>query len=118
MRGWSTEEMKKKSSSVLVEDTEEMIGWRAMDQLDVNECWTKIVGKNEEEVVNTYKMEDSKREAHRGRGAPLEWRLVRRSKKHRIRRWSEDCWARIFVWFRGYNLQRIQKYAGRLDRGR
>ena len=53
-------------------------------------------------------MDDSKREAYRGRGAPLEWRLVRRSKKYRTRKWGEDCWARIFSLFREYNLQRRQ----------
>ena len=72
VRGWATEEMKNKSSSLLVEDTEEMIGWRAMSQLDVNECWTKIAGKIEEEVLAKYRVENSKREAYRGRGVPLE----------------------------------------------
>ena len=87
-----------------------------MSQHDVDDCWKKIAGKIEEEVLDEYKVENSKREAYRGRGALLEWRLVRRSKKYRVRKWSENCWARIFSWFREYNLQRIQKYAGRLDR--
>ena len=47
-----------------------------------------------------------KRDAYRGRGSPLEWRRVRRSRKYRIRKWGEDCWARIFALFREYNLQR------------
>ena len=87
-----------------MEETEEMIGWRAMSQLDVDEFWKKI----EEEVLNKYKVEDSKRGAYRGRGTPLERRRVRRSKTYRARRWGEDCWARIFAWFREYKLQRIQ----------
>ena len=37
VRGWSTEEVKDKLSTSLVEDTEEMIGWRAMSQLEVHE---------------------------------------------------------------------------------
>ena len=41
----------------------------------------------EEDVLDKYKVEDSKGEAHRGRGSPLEWRRVRRSKKYRIRKW-------------------------------
>ena len=41
-------------------------------------------------------------------GAPLEWRRARRSRKCRIRKWREDCWARIFARFRDKNLQRRQ----------
>ena len=100
--------MKNKSSSVLVEDTEAMIGWRAMSQLEVDECWTKIAGTTEEGVLNMYKEECTKREAYRGRGAPLDWRLVQRSMKYRILKWCEDCWARIFSWFKEHTLQRIQ----------
>ena len=43
-----------------------------MSQLDVGECWKKIAGKMWEEVLNKYKVEDSKRGAYRGGGAPLE----------------------------------------------
>ena len=50
MRRWSTEEMKDKSSSFLVDDTEEMISWRAMSQHDVDECWKKIAGKIQEKA--------------------------------------------------------------------
>ena len=56
-----------------------------MDHKEMNYCWKKLVEKKEEEVLDKYKCEDSKREAHRGRGYPLEWRRVRRSKKYRIR---------------------------------
>ena len=54
-------------------------------------------------------MDDSKREAHRGRGSPLELRRVRRSRKYRIRNWWEDCWAIIFSWFREHNLQSVHE---------
>ena len=60
----------------------------------------------EEEVLDKYKVEDSNREAYRGKGNPLEWRLVRRSKKDRIKKWREDCWARIFAL-----VQRVQRAA-------
>ena len=33
---------------------------------------------------------------------------MRRSKKYRIRKWREDCWARLFSFSREYNLQRLQ----------
>ena len=31
-----------------------------------------------------------------------------RKKQEISNTWSEDCWARIFSWFREHNLQRIQ----------
>ena len=33
---------------------------------------------------------------------------MRKNKKYRIRRWREDCWARILSLFREYNLQHLQ----------
>ena len=53
-------------------------------------------------------VEQSKRDAFRGRGASLEWRRVRNNKKYRIRKWREDCWTRIYSVFKEYNLQRLQ----------
>ena len=52
-----------------------------MNQEEINHCWKKLAGKMEEEVLDKYKVEDSKREAFKGREAPpLEWRRVRRGK--------------------------------------
>ena len=79
-----------------------------MSQLDVDECWKKIAGTMEEEVLNKYKVEDSQRGVYRGRGEHLKRRRVRRSKKYRIPEWCEDCKGRIFSWSRESNLQRIQ----------
>ena len=62
----------------------------------------------EEEVLDKYKVEESKKMLFRGRGAPPEWRRVRKSKRYRIRKWREDCWARIFSLFREDNFQRQQ----------
>ena len=64
--------------------------------------------KIEEEILGKYKVEDSKRGAHRGRGEPLEWRMVLTGKKYQPRKRGEDCWARIFSLFREYDLQRKQ----------
>ena len=100
VKGWSTEEMKGKPSSSLEEDTEEMIKWRGMSQGVMDQCWKNLAERMEEEVLDKYKVEDSKREAFTGRSALLEWRRERRSKKYRIRR--------IFALFREYNLQRLQ----------
>ena len=44
-------------------------------------CWKKLAERMEEEVLDKYKVEESKKEAFRGRGAPLELRRVRKSKK-------------------------------------
>ena len=60
----------------------------------------------EEEVLDKYKVEESIREAFRGRGAPLEWRSVRKSKKYR----NENVVRKLLGknLFREYNLQRQQ----------
>ena len=58
-RGWSTEEVKNKPNTFKEEDLEEMIGWRSMSQ---------------EEVLDKYEVEESIREAYKGRGSLLELR--------------------------------------------
>ena len=78
VKGWSAGEMKGKPSGSLEEDTGEMIEWRSMSQDEMNQCWRKLVGRMEEEVLDKYEAQDSKR---------------------------EDCWARIFALLREYNLQ-------------
>ena len=87
VKGGSTEEMKDKPNSLLEEETGEMVEWRHMSQEETDQCWKKLAEKMDEEVLDKYKVEDSKREAHRGKGSPLEWRRVRRSKKYRPRMW-------------------------------
>ena len=108
VKGWPTEEMKNKANILLEEDTEEMRKRRGMSQDEMDQCWKSLAERMEEEVLDKYKVDDSKREAFKGRGAPLEWRRVRRSKKDKIGKWKEDWWARIFALFREYNLQRLQ----------
>ena len=107
-REMSTEEMKDQANSHQEDDTEEMRTWRGLNQDEMDHCWKKLVESMEEEVLDKYKVEDSKRGAYRGRGFPLKWRRVRRSKKYRIRKWREDCWTKIVALFREYNLQRRQ----------
>ena len=58
-----------------------------MSQDEMDQCWKNLAERMEEEVLDKYKVEGSKREAFRGRGAPLEWRRVRKNKKYRIRKW-------------------------------
>ena len=62
----------------------------------------------EEEVLNKYKVEENKKGTFRGRGSPLEWKRERRNKKYRIRKWGEDCWARLFSLLGAYHVQRLQ----------
>ena len=71
----------------MVEDTEEMRKWRGLSQSEMDLYWKNLAGRMEEEVLDKYKIEESKREASRGRGAPLEWRRVRENKRYRIRKW-------------------------------
>ena len=87
VKGWSIEEMKDKPSSSFEEDTEEMRTWRSLNQEEIDQCWKNLEIRMEVEVLDKYKIEDSKREAYRGRGFPLEWTRVRRSRKYRTRKW-------------------------------
>ena len=89
------------------EDTEEMKKWRGLSQSEMVLCWNNLAERMEEEVLNKHKVEECKREAFRGGGAPREWSRVRKNKKYRMRRWSEDRWARIPSLFREYNMQRL-----------
>ena len=83
VKGWSTEEMTGKPNSLRVEG--------GTNQEDIDKCWRELAEKMGEEVLDNYKFEISEREAYRGRGAPLEWSSVRRTRKKRIRTWGEDC---------------------------
>ena len=74
--------MEDKPSSSLEEDTEEMRKWRGMSQSEMDLCWKKLAERMEEEVQDKYKVEESKREASRGRGALLEWRRVRKKTRN------------------------------------
>ena len=59
--------------------------------------WNKLAERMEEEVLDKYKVEESKREAF------LEWRRVRGKKMLKSRKWSEYCRARIFSLISEYN---------------
>ena len=56
-------------------------------------------------VWRSSKIEEAKKGAYKGRGESLEWRIVKKQ-TYQLRRWSEDCWARILSWFRECILQR------------
>ena len=73
----------------------------------MDQCCKNLAERMEEEVLDKCMVEDSKREAFKGIGAPLQWR---REQKQEIqnKKMGEDCWARISALFREYNLHRLQ----------
>ena len=97
--------MKDKANSLFEIDEEEMIKMERFESGRHGSMLEEVGREVVDEVLDKYKIENSNREACRGRDAPLKWRRVRRSEKYRIRKWREDCWARIFALFREYNLQ-------------
>ena len=99
--------MKERPNFAEEEDTEEMKKWRDLHQSENDTCW-KLADRMEEEVLDKYKVQENKRGAFKGRGDFLVWSKVRKNKRYKIRKWGEDCWARIFSLFREYNLQRLQ----------
>ena len=75
----------------------------------MDQCWENSAERMEEGVLEKYEVEESKREAFRGRGA-LPWNRggCTKTRKNRLRKLGEDCWARIFSLFREHNLHRMQ----------
>ena len=64
--------------------------WRGLSHSEIDLCWKNSAERVEKEVLDTYKFEESKREAFRGRGASQKWRRVRKNKKYRLRKWREE----------------------------
>ena len=110
--GWFTGEIKEKPNIDTVGDAEELEKWRCCNQSEMDLCWKNLAERMEKEVLDKNKVEESKEEAFRGRGASLEWRRVRENKRYRIRKWREDCWARIFSLFWRIQLAASSKQAG------
>ena len=90
---------------------EEMTKWRDLRQSEMDLCWKKLTEGMEEEVLDKYKVEESKRGALKGRGDPLVWRKVRKNERYKIRKCGEDCWARFFLVLR-IQLGAFAKQAG------
>ena len=96
--------MKDKANSRLEEDTEEMRTWRGLNKEEMDQSWKKLA----EKWRRKFWTRTAKRRLTEAEAPFLEWRRVRRSGKYRVRKWEEDCWARIFALFKEYNLQRRQ----------
>ena len=107
--GWSIDEIKEKPNIAVVEDTEEMRKWRGLSQSEKDRCLKNLAENFEEEVLDKYKVEESKREAFRGRGGPLGWRRVRKKKKQTEKSGERNVGQEIsFSLFEELNLQRLQ----------
>ena len=59
VKGWSTEDMKDKTNSLLEEEKEEMRTWRGLNQEEMDQCWKSLAERMEEAVLDQHK--DSKR---------------------------------------------------------
>ena len=81
--GWSANMVERE-----FEDTDEMAQWKNISQREGDNGGGSL-GKNG---------------ACKGRGDPLEWRIAQLVKRYQPRKWGEDCWARIYSFFREYSL--------------
>ena len=64
--------MKERPNIAVEEGTEEMKIWRSPNPSEMDFCWKNLAERMEEEVLDKYKVEESKRGAFKGRGNPLE----------------------------------------------
>ena len=58
--GWFIEEMKERLNIAVEEHMEEMRKWRGLSQSEMDLCWKKLAERMEEEVLDKYKVEESK----------------------------------------------------------
>ena len=99
--GCSTEKMEETASKQEFSDTEEMVQWRSINQEGTNHVWKQLSETMQQEVLGKVPSE-----AYKGTGEPSGWRVVQRVKTYQPRKRGEDCWAKTFLWFREYDLQR------------
>ena len=65
-------------STNVLEDTEELLQWRCINQEEKDDSWKELFGQLEENVLEKYKVEEAKTGAHIGRCESLEWRIVKK----------------------------------------
>ena len=86
VEGWSVEEMSDRHRRN--DKMERFESGREIDQ-----CW-KILAENLRlRYWTSTRSRKAKETPFTGKGAPMEWRRVRKHKKYRIRKWREDCGA-------------------------
>ena len=79
--------MKERTNIAEEEDTEEMKRWRSLNQSEMDLCWKNLTERMEEEVLDKYRVEESKTGDFKNRGDPLIWRKVRKNKRYTVRKW-------------------------------
>ena len=94
--------MKEKTNLDVVED-KKMRKWRGLSQSEIDLCWKNLV-----ERVNKYKVEDSKREAFRGRGALLGMEEGAQKQEIQNKKVVRRLLGKNFSLFGENNLQRLQ----------
>ena len=84
--------------------------WRDLSQEEMDQCWDILLERMEEEVLTRTRSWTAKERLTESEATRWNEGLFAeaRSKKYRIKKWSEDCWARVFSLFRECNLQRLQ----------
>ena len=55
------EEMKERPDLTVVEGADEMKRWRSLNPSEIDLCWKSLAGRMEEEVLDKYKVEESKK---------------------------------------------------------
>ena len=85
-----------------------MLECRSVCQKEMDQCWNNLAEKIEEDVLDKYKVDDSKRVAYRGRGSLLEWRCVRKSRKYKIRKVERRLLGKDFRFVQGISLAALE----------
>ena len=106
--GWSLEEMREKPNIAVEVDTEEMRKWRGLTQSEMDLCWKHLAERMEEEVLSKYEVEESKKEAFRGGGAPPGMEKGAQKQQLQNKKVVRRLLGKNFSLFRKYNMQRQQ----------
>ena len=72
--------MKERPIFAVEEDTEEIKRWRSLNQIEIDVCWKNLAERMEEK----FQVEESKRGAFKGRGDPLDRRIMRKNKRYQL----------------------------------
>ena len=71
---------------------------RSINLEGINDLWKETVWTNGGRKCGiSAKWQRPRRGACKGSGEPLEWRILRKDKTCPLRKWSEDCWAGLFL---------------------
>ena len=61
-------------------DTEERVQFRSINQEEVDNLWEELSGQIDEKNLEKYGVDEAKKCAYKGRGEPLEWRIVKKGR--------------------------------------